>query len=77
MDETISSWSDWVQGVSSTLVNAKIASWQANQTPVSVSPYGQPYPDGKPATMTVAGMSPGVLIAGAAVLLLAVFMLKD
>ena len=71
------SWSDWLQGVAGTVIDAKVKSWNTQQQPVSISPYGQSYPDGRPATssMNTSGISSTVMIAGA-VVVLAVLLLK-
>lgn len=73
-------WSDFLQNAAQQVVDTRLAVYQAQHTPTSIDPNsGMSYVDGQPKTGgKIAGLSPTVLIAGgAAVLLLAVFLLKD
>lgn len=70
MENNGMSWDAWLQGIGSTLVEAKLA--RSTQPTQSVSPYGQPYQDGKPASAISSGNTLLIVGAVAAVVLVAV-----
>ena len=71
-------WSDFVQNATQQVIDTRLAVYQAEKIPQSIDPAsGVQYRDGQPVGV-LSGVSPAVLIAGgAAVLLLAFVLLKD
>ena len=71
-------WSDFFQNATQQVIDTRLAVYQAEKIPQSIDPAsGIQYRDGQPLG-ALSGVSPTVLLAGgAAVLLLAVFLLKD
>lgn len=72
-------WSDFLQNATQSVIDTRLAVYQAEKIPQSIDPAtGTQYRDGQPVGGALAGVSPLVLVAGgAAVLLLAVYLLKD
>lgn len=71
-------WSDFLQNAAQTVVDTRLQVYKAQRIPTSIdAATGTQYPDGQPLGASLAGVSPVVWVAGAAVLLLAAFLLKD
>lgn len=75
----MANWSDFLQNAAQQVIDTRLAVYQAEKIPQSIdTSSGIQYTDGQPLFRALSGVSPVVWVAGgAAVLLLAVFILKD